>query len=123
MYEWIGWLATAIVLLSYFPRSPRTLRRIQAVGACFWGWYGVMIHSWPVIVANIIVATAAIASSLRKPAATAALVAALAAIASVAQAQGPATRAVYLDSSGVVRWRDNRQEVSIYGSNFGASLR
>ena len=77
-----------------------------------------MIHSWPVIVANIIVATAAIASSLRKPAATAALVAALAAIASVAQAQGPATRAVYLDSSGVVRWRDNRQEVSIYGSNY-----
>ena len=35
-----------------------------------------------------------------------------------AQNAAPATRAVYLDSSGVVRWRDNRQEVSIFGSNY-----
>ena len=36
-----------------------------------------------------------------------------------AQAQGPvANRAVYLDSSGVVRWRDNRQEVTLFGANY-----
>jgi hypothetical protein len=36
-----------------------------------------------------------------------------------AQAQGPvANRAVYLDSSGVVRWRDNGQEVTLFGANY-----
>ena len=30
----------------------------------------------------------------------------------------PATRAVYLDSAGVVRWADDRQEVSLFGANY-----
>src|SRR5437867_6016459 len=30
----------------------------------------------------------------------------------------PANRAVYLDSAGVVRWRDDRQEVSLFGANY-----
>src|ERR1043166_529853 len=29
-----------------------------------------------------------------------------------------ATRAVYLDSAGVVRWRDDRQEVTLFGANY-----
>src|SRR4030095_10346486 len=29
-----------------------------------------------------------------------------------------ANRAVYLDSSGVVRWRDDRQEVRLFGANY-----
>jgi hypothetical protein len=29
-----------------------------------------------------------------------------------------ANRAVYLDSQGVVRWRDNRQEVTLFGANY-----
>ena len=29
-----------------------------------------------------------------------------------------ANRAVYLDNQGVVRWRDNRQEVAIFGANY-----
>ena len=29
-----------------------------------------------------------------------------------------ANRAVYLDSAGVVRWSDDRQEVSLFGSNY-----
>jgi hypothetical protein len=33
-------------------------------------------------------------------------------------AQAPANRAVYLDSAGVVRWRDNRQEVTLFGANY-----
>jgi hypothetical protein len=30
----------------------------------------------------------------------------------------PATRAVYLDQQGVIRWQDNRQEVALYGANY-----
>lgn len=33
-------------------------------------------------------------------------------------AQAPATRAVYLDSAGVVRWADDRQEVALFGANY-----
>src|SRR5882672_1335835 len=32
--------------------------------------------------------------------------------------EGPAVRAVYLDSAGVIRWRDNREEVALYGANY-----
>jgi len=30
----------------------------------------------------------------------------------------PANRAVYLDSQGVIRWRDDRQEVTLFGANY-----
>lgn len=36
----------------------------------------------------------------------------------VAEAQGPAIRDVYLDNQGVVRWRDNREEVRLFGANY-----
>ena len=39
-------------------------------------------------------------------------------LASVAQAQRPANRAVYLDKGGVMRWRDDRQEVTLFGANY-----
>ena len=29
-----------------------------------------------------------------------------------------ALRTVYLDNAGVVRWRDNRQEVALFGANY-----
>ncbi|HMI36844.1 MAG TPA: hypothetical protein VK505_04390, partial [Steroidobacteraceae bacterium] len=32
--------------------------------------------------------------------------------------EGPAVRAVYLDRAGVIRWRDNREEVALYGANY-----
>ncbi|MGD0483331.1 MAG: hypothetical protein ABSB58_01615 [Gemmatimonadales bacterium] len=35
-----------------------------------------------------------------------------------AAAPAIANRAVYLDSTGVVRWRDNRQEVALFGANY-----
>jgi hypothetical protein len=68
MSDWLGWVATAIVVVSYFSRKPATLRRIQGLGACLWGVYGVLIHSNPVIVANIMVVTVALGTSLRTPA-------------------------------------------------------
>jgi hypothetical protein len=64
--DWIGWLATAVFLVSYFTRTPTSLRRVQGVAAILWALYGVLISALPVIVANLLVAGAAIASSLRK---------------------------------------------------------
>jgi hypothetical protein len=67
-YDWIGWLATAVVTSSYFFKPPAILRRIQATGAVVWLIYGLLIHSLPVVIANLIVAGVAGASSLAKPA-------------------------------------------------------
>jgi hypothetical protein len=69
--DWIGWLATAVFLVSYFTKTPASLRRVQGVAAGLWALYGVLIHSLPVIVANILVASVAVVSSFRKPAALA----------------------------------------------------
>lgn len=66
MAEWVGWLATAIFVSSYFFRRPVTLRRVQGVGAVAWLAYGVLIHSNPVIVANLCVAGTAIWSSFAR---------------------------------------------------------
>jgi uncharacterized protein with PQ loop repeat len=63
MISSIGWLATAIVTASYFFRSHRTLRFVQALGAVVWLTYGVLINSKPVMVANIIVAVVALYST------------------------------------------------------------
>ena len=61
----IGWLATAVFMVSYFVKGPIQLRRVQGVAAGLWALYGVMIHSFPVIVANILVAGVAIVSSIK----------------------------------------------------------
>jgi hypothetical protein len=66
MAAWIGWLATAVVVCSYFARQATTLRRIQGGGACLWGLYGILIHSPPIVVANVLVASVAVASSFRR---------------------------------------------------------
>ncbi len=64
--DWIGWLATAVFLVSYFTKTPTSLRRVQGVAAVLWALYGVLIQALPVIVANLLVAGAAILSSFRK---------------------------------------------------------
>jgi uncharacterized protein with PQ loop repeat len=63
--DWVGWLATAVFLVSYFTKTPTALRRVQGLAAGLWALYGVLIHSLPVIVANILVAGVAIASSIK----------------------------------------------------------
>ncbi|MFN8651859.1 MAG: hypothetical protein U0133_08180 [Gemmatimonadales bacterium] len=60
--DWIGWIATATFAVSYFYSDPMVLRRWQAAAALLWMTYGITIHSAPVIVANIIVATIALGS-------------------------------------------------------------
>jgi len=69
MLDSIGWLATAIFSASYFFRAPVTLRRLQAAAACLWIAYGAAIRAWPVVIANLIVAIAAVITSARRQAA------------------------------------------------------
>ena len=66
MFDWIGWVATAIFATSYLSRRPATLRGIQAVAALAWISYGILIHAVPVIGANVVVALAASYSAWRE---------------------------------------------------------
>jgi len=65
MFEYIGWLATAIFAASYLCKQPAPLRRVQALAAVLWVGYGTVIHALPVVVANLIVAGAALYSSFK----------------------------------------------------------
>jgi uncharacterized protein with PQ loop repeat len=64
LISWIGWIATAVFAVSYFCKTPKSLRLVQAVAALMWVSYGLLIHALPVVVANVIVALAAVYSSL-----------------------------------------------------------
>ena len=66
MFEWIGWIATAVFAVSYFFRRPAALRRIQALAAVLWIGYGIIIKAPPVIVANVVVAVMAVLSSFQR---------------------------------------------------------
>ena len=66
MFEWVGWVATAVFAVSYFCRQPALLRRTQAVAALLWIGYGLIIKAPPVIVANLVVAVMAVASSFQR---------------------------------------------------------
>jgi len=63
--EAIGWTATAVFASSYFAKDPAILRRLQAGAALLWIAYGVLLEAPPVIVANVIVASLALWSSLQ----------------------------------------------------------
>lgn len=66
MVDGVGWLATAVFMTSYVAKGPIALRRIQGGAAMLWALYGILIHSWPVIVANILVAGTAVATSFKQ---------------------------------------------------------
>jgi hypothetical protein len=57
--EYLGWLATAVFVSSYFCSRPESLTRVQMVGALVWIVYGVLIGASPVVVANLLVFGAA----------------------------------------------------------------
>jgi hypothetical protein len=57
--EYVGWCATAVFVSSYFCPRPSLLRGVQMLGAALWGLYGVLISATPVIVANVLVFSAA----------------------------------------------------------------
>jgi hypothetical protein len=57
--EYLGWGATAVFVGSYFCLRPSLLRGVQMCGALLWVIYGVLIGASPVIVANVLVFSAA----------------------------------------------------------------
>jgi hypothetical protein len=57
--EILGWSATAVFVGSYFFSKPSLLRAVQMFGAAIWVTYGLLIGASPVVVANILVFTAA----------------------------------------------------------------
>jgi len=61
--DWIGWIATAVFASSYLFKQPMALRRVQAGAALLWVIYGLIIHAFPVVVANLVVAGMAAYSS------------------------------------------------------------
>jgi hypothetical protein len=61
----LGWTATAFFASSYFFKRAGALRGIQAAAAVLWIVYGIEIHSAPVVVSNLMVAVAAVYTSLR----------------------------------------------------------
>jgi hypothetical protein len=62
----VGWAATAVFVGSYFFASPTLLRRAQMIGAVLWMSYGILIGAAPVIVANVLVFSAAAWTAFRK---------------------------------------------------------
>jgi hypothetical protein len=62
----LGWSASAVFAVSYFIRDSVRLRIVQSIAAVLWTLYGIVLHAPPIIVANIIVATLAIASAYRE---------------------------------------------------------
>jgi len=70
LIECVGWAATAVFVGSYFFARPSVLRCVQMLGALLWFTYGLLINSSPVIVANVLVFSAAAWTLFRKPSAT-----------------------------------------------------
>jgi hypothetical protein len=69
--EALGWVATSVFVGSYFCGRASLLRAVQMSGALLWIVYGTLIRSTPVIVANVLVLSAAAWTLLRAAASAA----------------------------------------------------
>jgi hypothetical protein len=67
VFDGLGWLATALFAVSYFCKSPRAMRRVQALAAFLWVGYGLWMNALPIVVANTIVAALALYSDWKQP--------------------------------------------------------
>jgi hypothetical protein len=65
--DWIGWIATALFLLSYRCRSQSKLRLTQAAAALLWVVYGAVLQAVPIVVANLLVTAVAVYTSRGRP--------------------------------------------------------
>ncbi|MDP9013161.1 MAG: YgjV family protein [Pseudomonadota bacterium] len=64
--EALGWTATTVFVGSYFFARPSLLRGAQMLGALLWMTYGLLIGASPVIVANVLVFSAAAWTAFRQ---------------------------------------------------------
>ncbi|WP_079721060.1 PQ-loop repeat-containing protein [Salegentibacter holothuriorum] len=53
--EWIGYLSSFFIAISFFMRNIVKLRIINTLGCILFVIYGILIDSWPVIIANGII--------------------------------------------------------------------
>jgi hypothetical protein len=54
--EWVGYLASIILIISFMMKNVNTLRAINSVGAILFIIYGVMLAtSWPIIITNVFI--------------------------------------------------------------------
>ena len=52
--EWIGYLASAVVLVSFFMKKMKSLRILNTVGCSLFIIYGFALNvSWPIVVTNV----------------------------------------------------------------------
>lgn len=64
--EWMGYVGATLTTLSFLPQAIKTIRSrdthgislgmyaVFTVGVAFWLGYGIVLMSWPMIVANIV---------------------------------------------------------------------
>lgn len=53
MTEWVGYLASLVLMISFLMKNINRLRVINSIGAVLFIVYGVMLAiSWPVIITN-----------------------------------------------------------------------
>ena len=51
--EWIGYLASLVLMVSFLMKNINTLRIINSFGAILFVFYGILLAiSWPIIITN-----------------------------------------------------------------------
>jgi len=65
-HEWLGAIAATLTTVSFVPQAMKTIRTRDTsgislgmyvaftIGVAFWFGYGLVLHSWPMIVSNAI---------------------------------------------------------------------
>ena len=51
--EYVGYIASAFVLLSFVMKRMLLLRVINVIGCSFFIWYGIILQSWPIVITNV----------------------------------------------------------------------
>jgi len=51
--EWVGYLASIVLIISFMMKNVYTLRIVNSIGALIFVIYGIMLAiSWPIIITN-----------------------------------------------------------------------
>lgn len=57
--EWVGYLASVALIISFMMKNLNTLRIINSIGAILFVVYGIMLAiSWPIIITNAFILAA-----------------------------------------------------------------
>jgi MtN3 and saliva related transmembrane protein len=64
--EWTGYVAATLTTLAFVPQAIKTIRSrdtrsislgmyvVFTIGLAFWLVYGIVLHSWPMILSNVV---------------------------------------------------------------------